>query len=70
MDSNLYIDELESALGLKIKDRKAFMIAFSGLVSSCGENENGEDENEDQGQGKGVPSVAVMLGKPGLKKAK
>jgi hypothetical protein len=70
MDSNLYIDAFEDALGVKIKDRRSFLMAFQGLVTSCKGSEDDGEENEDQGKRKGLPSVAIMLGKPGLKKAK
>jgi hypothetical protein len=66
--AELHMDALEEALGTKIKDREAFMSAFRGLVSCCGDGEESEEESEgDEGSAPGPkkgPSIALILGKP------
>ena len=53
MDQDLYLDEMEVALGSKIKDRRAFVTAFRGLMSCCeGGDDSGEDEDEDEDEGR------------------
>jgi hypothetical protein len=60
-EENAHLDTMEDALGSKIADRDAFMTAFRGLVSCCGESE--EEDGEEKGQGKGLPGLAIVLGK-------
>jgi hypothetical protein len=59
-EENAHLDTMEDALGSKITDRDAFMTAFRGLVSCCGES---EEEDEDDGEKKGLPGLAIVLGK-------
>jgi len=61
-EENAHLDTMEDALYSTIADREAFMTAFRGLVSCCGESED-EDENEDDGEKKGLPGLAIVLGK-------
>lgn len=66
---DIHLDALESALGVKVKDRAAFMSAFRGLVSCCEEDDGMESESEDgeekqgKGQGKGLLGALILPGR-------
>lgn len=61
---DIHLDALESALGVQIKDRAAFMSAFRGLESCCEDDEDmGEEESDGEkgkGEGKGLLGALIL----------
>lgn len=59
----VHVDALESAMGVKFRDKSAVESAMMGIVSCCGDDGESEmEDGEEKGQGKGL-SIGMILGR-------